>query len=109
MNLDTIEDVSDAEIAFGTMKGLPEYDKIPKEFRRSTRFNEFFSHVFYKGSEDIEITFKDGVDPAKFARWFRAHATSWGPKHEHKEAGIAYRISHWIVDWKYTPDDKVEK
>ncbi len=97
-----IVEVTDAERAFGTMKDLPEWETIPKEFKNPMSDNKYvklFSHLFHCGGEGVEMNLKKGVDGNKMMRWYQAHATSWGPKHEHKVAGIAYRFSQWIDDW----------
>jgi len=104
-----MEDVTDVEIAFGTTKGLPKWEDIPDEFKAGkTTWNKFFSHIFYRGGKGVAMDFNEGVDPKKFYRWFGAHACSWDPKHEHKEAGIAFRISRWLKDWKYTEETTKE-
>jgi len=100
-----IPEVTDGEIAFGTAKALPVYDSLPEEFQRhnGTKWNELVSAMFFCGLREIDATPKEGVDEEKAWRAIRAHLGSWEPKHEHKEAGVAYMMSQWFEDditWK---------
>jgi len=99
--------VTDAERAFGTDKDLPKWEEIPEDFKGLASDNKFvalFSHLFYHGGHGVSMKLKDGVDGKKLVRWFEAHVRTWGPKHEHKSAGVAWRLSQWIDDWSLQRD-----
>ena len=100
-----VPEISDAEMAFGTTKALPPYASIPEKFRdfhADTKWNKFVSDMFFLGGAHVNLKPKEGVDADKAWRAVVAHLKSWAPKHEHKEAGVAYLMSIWFedVDWK---------
>jgi len=96
-----IPEVTDLEIAFGTTKHLPTKEEIPKEFwRGDTKWNKLFSQLFFKGGKGIKFKFKEGTNEGNFYRWYKAHACSFEPSHERKDAGVAYFMSQHLVDWK---------
>lgn len=103
MSVDIVE-VTDLDRAFGTTKDLPKMEEIPEDFfEHSNKWVKFFEHVFYRGFRGVSVTPKEGVDMVKVGRWLDAHAQSWEPKHEHKTAGVAFRMSQWLDDWKFEP------
>lgn len=100
-----IQPVDDVDLAFGGKmeKLLPAYDVIPKEFKDGhTKWNKFFGDWFYQGLPEMNVTPKDGVDKVKALRHLKAIMGAWQPKHEHKEAGVAYLMSCWFEDVTYT-------
>ena len=101
-----IEEVTDLDMAFGTTKYLPNYSDVPDDFKGRNKWTDLFDHIFYKGSEGITVGLKDGVDGNKAFRWIRAHMASFEPKHEHKTAGVAFKMSQWFGDWTV---DKIGK
>lgn len=46
---------------------------------------------------ECEIEMNDGFSPEALNRGARAHLQSWGPKHEHKIAGVGYMIAQAAV------------
>lgn len=96
--------MSDAEITYGTTKGLPDYKTIPDEFRfmGEGHWNKLFSRLFF-GSRDgkrlVGFKPKKGIDPEQAWRHIRALMCSWEPKHEHKEAGVSYLMSQYFEDY----------
>jgi hypothetical protein len=50
-----------------------------------------------------EIKPKEGVDVDKALRHIQAIMRSYQPKHEHKEAAVAYLLSQWFDDVTWTP------
>lgn len=90
--------ISDAEVTFGTMRLLPAWQDIPQDFGRGNRYTELASALF-NGSElpNWEIEMKEGFDPQVLNRAVRAHLQSFGPKHEHKIAGVGYMIAQAAV------------
>lgn len=95
-----IPEVSDAAVAFPTTVPLPAWNDIPEEFKRrpGTPFNKIVSKLFFQGGRlsDFGLTPKEGVDEHKAMRAIRVCLGSWEPKHEHKEAGVAFMFSEWF-------------
>lgn len=102
--LDGYQDVSDEEIAFGTTKLLASRATIPEEFdyRGSSKWNKLFTDMFYCGLEELDITPKEGIDVNAALKCIKAHMGSWEPKHEDKEAGVAYMMSVLFEDATWT-------
>ncbi|KAG1454112.1 hypothetical protein G6F57_015579 [Rhizopus arrhizus] len=92
-----IPELSDVDMAFGTTQGLPAYDRIPVEFRDSrTQWNNLVSKIFFTGVKGLQFTAHPGVDGNAAYKHVRALLASWEPKHEHKEAGVAYLMSQYF-------------
>lgn len=101
-----IFEVTDADIAFPTAEHIPKENEIPKEFwDGKTKWNAFFSKWFYKGAHASELVPKEGVNKNKAIRAIMSIMGSWGPKHEHKEAAVAFLLSEWFADIKEGPCD----
>lgn len=77
---------------------LPAMKDIPQEFKDGrTEWNKLFSRWFYRGlPKETEFVPKDGIDPKEALRHIKYCMGSWEPKHEHKEAGVAYLLSLWF-------------
>lgn len=82
----------------GSMRDLmPDYKDIPEEFRRGhTKWNKFQREWFFGGIDATGLIPKDGIDKAVAIRHLAAINGSFDPKHEHKEAGVAYLASKWF-------------
>lgn len=94
-DLDTVTDV---EAAFSTERLLPCWDDVPEAFRRGNLYTKVAEAIFYSTPlPDAEMVFKptfdDSAAPAALNRCVRAHLQSWGPKHEHKIAGVGLMIA----------------
>lgn len=99
--------VTDADLAFptSTRDFLPAYDEIPAEFRRidsANKWSRLVSDWFFAGVKLGKLTPKDGIDAQSALRHVGYCMRSWEPKHEHKEAGVAYLLSLWFDDIEYT-------
>ena len=97
------KEVKDIDLAFGGRMEdlLPSEKEIPKEFHKhdGTKWNKIVSHWFFRGlPNDAQIIPKDGIDVKIAVRHMQAIMKSRAPKHEHKEAGVAYLMSLWIED-----------
>lgn len=95
IDLDTITDV---EAAFSTDRLLPAWEDVPDSFRRGNLYTKLAEAIFYstplpEGEMVFKQTFDDPEAPAALNRCVRAHLQSWGPKHEHKIAGVGFMIS----------------
>lgn len=95
-------DVSDLELAFGgdMSKLMPPYVDIPAQFKkpRGTKWNELASDWFFSGVKNLQLTPREGVDKQKALRHIAAILRSFQPKHEHKEASVAYLLEQWFSD-----------
>jgi hypothetical protein len=93
-------DVNDLDLAFGgDVKTLmPSYDAIPDDFKRgSNPYVRFQQQWFYSGLKKEQIpAAKQGIDQKKALRHLGAIQGSFQPKHEHKEAAVAYLASLWL-------------
>lgn len=93
--------VSDVTLAFpakvvGTL--LPDWDDIPEDFQRYdyTPWHRLVGKWFALGLKDNEIPeVKEEFDAEEVWRHLGACMRSFEPKHEHKEAGVAYLMSLW--------------
>ena len=95
---ESLNTITDVEIAFGTTKLLPPFDAVPDEFKRGNDYTRLLDHLFSgQPLPDGEIVFREGFDdteaPALLNRVVMAHLRSFEPKHEHKIAGIGYLVS----------------
>lgn len=100
------KELDDVNVAFPTSVDgmMPAYRDIPDEFKCSTnKWNKLFGDWFYAGLAELELTPKEGVDKDKALRHIRYIMRSWDPKHEHKEAGIAFLLNEWFEDAKWSP------
>jgi len=88
------------DAAFGAdIKDYPSREVIPEEFQRhrGTKFNEIVSALFFKGGSlsDHGVRIKPDIDRAAAMTAIRALLCSFAPKHEHKEATVAWCLSEW--------------
>ena len=102
---DTPQPVDILATAFGgnMQQLLPAWGEIPDEFKRhnGTPWNKVQMTWFFKGlPEETEYDVKEGIDLTKALRHLGAIQRSWEPKHEHKEAGVAYLMSLWFNEIK---------
>jgi len=80
----------------GAMNILPPYSAIPSEFKSSgNQWNRWTASWFFKGLEVLPVP-KQGIDLRLAMRNLATVMRSWEPKHEHKEAGVAYLASLWF-------------
>jgi len=104
-----IPEVTNADVAFGTTIGLPDYDAIPDEFknRYGNKWVQLFNDWFFCGLKKLEFIPKENVDVNKAIRHIKALMCSFSPSHEHKTAGVAYLMSQYFEDVKYEKCDKI--
>lgn len=106
LTLEALESITDAELAFGTVRLLPAWDDIPDDFKRGNDFTRIASAIFF-GSPmpQVSMVFKPGFDgqdvPATLNKCVRAHLKSFQPKHEHKIAGVGVLMAQ---TFGVTPD-----
>lgn len=91
--------VDDATLVFPAYVShlMPPMNEIPEEFREGgSVWNEFARDMFFEGLPDLKLHMVPGVDGDTAFRQLRAICGSFQPKHEHKEATIAYLSSLWF-------------
>jgi hypothetical protein len=95
--------ITDVDLAFtAAVDGLlPRWADIPEDFKRGrNKWCRFVSDWFYQGVALSRLVPRDGVDSKMALRHCKAIMGSFEPKHEHKEAGVAYLLSLWFDDVK---------
>lgn len=83
---------------------MPAYADIPAEFKSdSNKWVKFQQTWFFRGLGGAESDMAEGVDGPTAWRHLKAIQGSFQPKHEHKEAAVAYLASLWFTDVRYSP------
>ena len=96
-----IPEMKGVDVAFGNIDHLPLMKDIPKEFiHGNTKWNKVQRDWFFKGITTDKLIPKEGVDLNKAVKALAAIQCSFAPSHEHKEAGVAYLMSEWFIDYK---------
>lgn len=94
--------VTGLDLAFGgdMKKLMPKYETIPDGFKGfgSCKWSRFVGEWFCFGVKIGGIKAKEGIDKAAAINHLKAIMASWEPKHEHKEAAVAYLSSLWFED-----------
>ena len=69
--------------------------------RGSNKYNKLFSELFFSGGQ---LNFKKDL-PEDFrnaaTKYLKAFMGSFEPKHEHKEAAVAFLLNEWFDDVEY--------
>lgn len=101
---DAPQSISDVLFAFpGEIKHLmPDYSAIPAEFQNInhvTDWNKFIFHWLMRGNpfDAWELRTLPGVDGQVAIRHLATIGKSYQPKHEHKEAAMAWLLSRWFA------------
>lgn len=94
--------IQDVELAFSTMRFLPEPKDIPEAFYDNANPYAKVAEAIMFGlpMPEGEVTFKEGFQEAfasKGMDFLSAHLQSYGPKHEDKIAGVGYLISQMMT------------
>ena len=96
--------IDDATMAFPVSISylMPAWEDIPAEFRnfndRQNKWLRFQRDWFFTGITKQKVVMRDGFSEADAFRHLAAIQRSYEPKHQHKEAAIAYLASLWFVD-----------
>ncbi len=90
--------ITDIELAFSTERLIPAWDDIPEDFKRGNVYTRTADALFSgtdlpSGTVEFRAGFRDDAIKNDLARCVRAHLQSFGPKHEHKIAGVGFLIS----------------
>lgn len=94
MTPEQISSITALELAFSTDRLLPPWEDVPEDFLEGNIYTELASAIFY-GTEMPKntIALNEGFEAEELNRCIHAHLKSWGPKHEHKIAGVGYMIA----------------
>ena len=101
-------DVTKLEAVFpgNVSRLMPPVEDIPEEFCKygGTEWNRIQSQWFFSGlNKKTEWVPKEGIDKNVALRHLRTIQGSFEPKHEYKEAAIAFLMSLWfskVKNWK---------
>ena len=99
------QEIDDLTLAFPTdvLSLMPDKADIPEDItRRRSKWCQVASDWFFRGLKNAKWTPKEGIDPNKALRHIGTILGSWEPKHEDKEAAVAYLLSEWFEDVSYT-------
>lgn len=79
---------------------MPKREDIPAEFKRhnGTKWNRFAADWFFSGIKSTGLIAKEGINKEQALMHLSAIQRSFEPKHEHKEAAVAYLASLWFDD-----------
>jgi hypothetical protein len=92
--------VTSIDIAFGPKNVndyMPVYSSIPDEFKNGRTWgNKMFNKLFFEGGSVAELVPKEGINKEEAVRHIGAVMGSFQPKHEHKEAAVAYMFVSWF-------------
>lgn len=89
---------------------LPRYNTIPDEFKldrvndENTSWISFQSLWFSRGlPETLEMYPREGIDAKQAFEHLSVLQGSFGSKHEHKMAAVAWLASRWFSGYSLTP------
>lgn len=103
---DQPQEVTDLDMAFPADLArralIPTMDTIPEEFQNMngrTEWNKFVQHWFFHGDpfKKWNLYVRPDVDAQAAFRHMSVLMKSWEPKHEHKEAAVAWLASRWFA------------
>lgn len=115
MKWDKPQIVSDMDYAFGSKENmrtlLPSMAEIPEEFKAprghgevAQKWIQVVDDWFFKGVKIESVVMKNGIDRRVATRHLGCILHSYEPRHEHKVAGVAYLMSLWFEELKYTSE-----
>lgn len=102
MTPDDVRSISEPELAFGTVRFLPEWTEIPEDFRNGNAYTDIVERIFFgrplPDLQMVETPAFDAVTSDAKRDFIMAHLKSFQPKHEHKIAGVGYLFSQlWTL------------
>ena len=100
------QEISDVFMAFPADVSdlMPSYEECVKELNalpheEQEKWRKFQRTWFFNGlSQNVTVDLKDGIDGNMAFRHLQAIQGSFQPKHQHKEAAVAYLASLWFND-----------
>lgn len=99
------QEIDNAEMVFpvGVDHLMPDEADIPEDIKRGrSKWCQVVSDWFFCGLRNVKWQPKEGIDQTKALRHIGTILGSWEPKHEVKEAAVAYLLSQWFEDVSYT-------
>ena len=99
------QEVDDLSLAFPAdiSSLMPSKADIPEDIIQGrSKWCRVTSDWFFSGLRDVKWKPKKGIDPEKALRHISVILGSYELKHEDKEAAVAYLLSLWFKDVKYT-------
>ncbi len=99
--------VTDVEMAFpaNALELMPPEEDIPDEYSDRDRWEaRLWSALFFKGVTDLSFVPVEGIDPELAWRHLRCILGSFAPRHQHKEAALAYLTALWFRGASWTVD-----
>jgi len=99
------EDISDAMLAFpaDVADMMPAMKDIPEKYRYgNTPANGFVAKWFFSGLKNPRFYPREGVNAQKAFNHLQCILGSFQPKHEHKDAAVAFLLDEWFE--KYESD-----
>jgi hypothetical protein len=102
-----VPDVTMLDVAFGAraMDFMPKMEDIPDDFPNRQKWEKVTGTWFFGGLKNAKFTPKAWVDQGNALAAIRSVLGSFAPKHEHKEAAVAYMLSEWFDDVTYDEPD----
>lgn len=101
------KEVSQVEMAFpaNVRHLMPTYEELQK-VKVDKKWHDLFNQWFFRGLKSLEIEPKEGIDKQMALRHIKAVMGSFEPKHEHKQAGVAFLMSQFFKDAKWVVENK---
>lgn len=99
-----IPEVDGLDMVFGGQRALeimPKMKDIPENFPNRKKWEKVMSDWFFKGMKNAKWLPKEGVQTNKALAAIVTVMRSFAPKHEHKEAAVAFMLSEWFDDVTY--------
>lgn len=99
------QEVDDLTLAFPANIAplMPNKADIPEDIIQGrSKWCRVMSDWFFCGLRDAKWTAKKGIDKTKALRHAGVILGSYEPKHEDKEAAVAYLLSQWFEHVSYT-------
>lgn len=95
-----VPDLQEIDTVVGEVSFLPRMEEIPDEFKDpSNKWVKLFAMISCGGFYVVRMKPKEGVDPVKAQMALEAAMASYEPTQERKEAGVAFLMSEWYLDW----------
>lgn len=101
-------EITDIDLAFpaSVRHLMPDYDEIPDEYKKDSHWAVKFQRSwFFNGIKSYSFSWKDDIDGKTAMRHLSCIQGSFEPKHEHKEAAVAYLLDQW-TDGEGTWEEK---
>ena len=99
------QELDDLSVAFpaNVTSLMPDKANIPEDIIQGrSKWCRVTRDWFFSGLRDAKWKPKKGIDEEKALRHVGTILGSWEPKHEDKEAAVAYLLSLWFEDVSYT-------